>query len=70
MLEEFRSPLADDALVRQGRDRDGRRHGIGRATARESTRTGASVATAGGGRNRSRPSTELKAAGREVCDAG
>jgi citronellol/citronellal dehydrogenase len=73
MLEEFRSPLADDALSGRVAIVTGGGTGIGRATALELTRTGASVAICG---RRPEPleavRTELEAAGREVlatpCD--
>ena len=65
MLEEFRSPLADDALSGRVAIVTGGGTGIGRATARELTRTGASVAICG---RRPEPleavRTELEAAGR------
>ena len=73
MLEEFRSPLADDALSGRVAIVTGGGTGIGRATAREMSRTGARVAICG-----RRPESieavriELEAAGREVlampCD--
>ncbi len=73
MLEEFRSPLAEDALSGRVAIVTGGGTGIGRATARELTRTGASVAICG---RRPEPleavRTELEAAGRQVltmpCD--
>jgi citronellol/citronellal dehydrogenase len=73
MLEEFRSPLADDANAGRIAIVTGGGTGIGRATARELARTGAAVAICG---RRPEPLEdargELEAAGRRVfampCD--
>ncbi len=73
MVEEFRSPLADDANAGRVAIVTGGGTGIGRATARELGRTGAAVAICG---RRPEPieeaRDELQAAGRDVlampCD--
>jgi NAD(P)-dependent dehydrogenase (short-subunit alcohol dehydrogenase family) len=73
MLEEFRSPLAEDANEGRTAIVTGGGTGIGRATARELARTGAGVAICG---RRPEPleeaRAELEAAGHEVlampCD--
>jgi citronellol/citronellal dehydrogenase len=73
MLEEFRSPLASDALANRIAIVTGGATGIGRATARELARTGARVAICG---RRPEPlevvRAELEAAGHDVlavpCD--
>jgi citronellol/citronellal dehydrogenase len=73
MVEEFRSPLADDALAGRIAIVTGGGTGIGRATARELARTGARVAVCG---RRPEPleavRAELEAAGHDAlampCD--
>jgi citronellol/citronellal dehydrogenase len=73
MLDEFRSPLAADALAGRAAIVTGGGTGIGRATAHELARTGARVAICG---RRPEPleavRVELEAAGRDVlamsCD--
>jgi citronellol/citronellal dehydrogenase len=73
MVDEFRSPLAEDAHMGRVAIVTGGGTGIGRATARELSRTGATVAICG---RRPEPlesvRAELEAAGRDVlampCD--